>query len=84
MGGPPDPEIADDYRATFAKARSLPVDVFLGSHGFWYDMERKLERAMTRGEDDPNPFIDREGYLAHVDMQEQRFLEMLAEQEAAR
>ena len=84
VDNPDYPEIADDYRATFAKARSLPVDVFLGSHGFWYDMERKLERAMTRGEDDPNPFIDREGYLAHVDMQERRFLEMLAEQEAAR
>jgi metallo-beta-lactamase class B len=84
VDNPDYPEIADDYRATFAKARSLPVDVFLGSHGFWYDMERKLERAMTRAEGDPNPFIDREGYLAHIDMQEQRFLEMLAEQEAAR
>ena len=57
VDNPDYPEIADDYRATFAKARSLPVDVFLGSHGFWYDMARKLERAMSRGEDDPNPFI---------------------------
>ena len=64
---------------------ALPaVDVFLGSHGYWYDMERKLERAMSRAEGVPNPFIDRAGYLAHIDMQEQRFLEMLAEQEAAR
>ena len=75
------PAIADDYRATFAKARALPVDVFLGSHGFWYDMERKLERAMSRSEGEPNPFIDRPGYLAHIDQQEQRFLEMLSEQE---
>ncbi|MCY4636910.1 MAG: hypothetical protein OXG04_20825 [Acidobacteria bacterium] len=43
-----------------------------------------LERAMSRGEDDPNPFIDRAGYLAHIDMQEQRFEEMLREQQAAR
>ena len=84
VDNPDYPEIADDYRATFAKARSLPVDVFLGSHGFWYDMARKLERAMSRGEDDPNPFIDRAGYLAHIDMQEQRFEEMLREQQAAR
>ena len=84
VDNPDYPEIADDYRATFAKARSLPVDVFLGSHGFWYDMARKLERAMSRGEDDPNPFIDRAGYLAHIDMQEQRFQEMLREQQAAR
>jgi len=59
----------------------LPVDVFLGSHGSWYDLERKLERAMSRVEGEPNPFIDREGYLAHIDMQEQRFEEMLKEQQ---
>ena len=84
VDNPDYPEIADDYRATFVKARALPVDVFLGSHGFWYDMERKLERAMSRGEDEPNPFIDREGYLAHIDMQEQAFQEMLEEQLANR
>ena len=83
VDNPDYPGIADDYRATFAKARSLPVDVFLGAHGFWYDMERKVERAMTRGEDDPNPFVDPEGYRAHVDLQEGRFLEMLREQQAA-
>ena len=84
VDNPDYPEIADDYRATFANARALPVDVFLGSHGFWYDMERKLERAMSRAEGAPNPFIDREGYLAHIEMQEQRFLDMLREQEGAR
>ena len=75
------PEIADDYRATFAKARALPVEVFLGSHGFWYDMERKLEQAMSRVPGEKNPFIDRQGYLTHIDVQEQRFLEMLTEQQ---
>ena len=83
VDNPDYPEIADDYRATFAKARSLPVDVFLGSHGFWYDVERKLEQAVSRVEGKPNPFIDREGYLAHIDMQEQRFQEMLKEQQEA-
>ena len=83
VDNPDYPEIADDYRATFARARSLPVEVFLGAHGFWYDMERKVERAMSRGEDDPNPFVDPEGYRAHIDLQEGRFLEMLREQQAA-
>lgn len=77
------PEIADDYRATFAKARALPVEVFLGSHGFWYDMERKLEQAMSRVPGETNPFIDRQGYLTHIDVQELRFLEMLTEQQDA-
>ena len=36
---------------------------------------------MSRGEDDPNPFIDPEGYHAHIDLQEGRFLEMLREQQ---
>ena len=84
VDNPDYPEIADDYRATFAKARSLPVDVFLGSHGFWYDMERKLERALTQGAGQQNPFIDREGYRAHIDLQEQRFQEMLREQQVVR
>ncbi len=84
VDNPDYPEIANDYRATFAKARALPVDVFLGSHGFWYDMERKLEQAMSRAEGEANPFIDRDGYLAHIDMQEQRFQEMLREQQTGR
>ena len=47
-------------------------------------MERKLERALTRGPRQQNPFIDRDGYLAHIDLQEQRFQEMLQEQQATR
>jgi len=74
------PGIADDYRATFRKARELPVDVFLGSHGFWYGIGEKHERLQSRGPNDPNPFVDPAGYRAHVDMQEAAFLEMLAEQ----
>lgn len=75
------PGIADDYRATFAKARELPVDVFLGSHGFFYGLAEKYERLQSRGAGDPNPFVDRAGYLAHVDAQEAAFEAMLAEQQ---
>jgi metallo-beta-lactamase class B len=75
------PGIADDYRATFAKARALPVDVFLGSHGFWYGLAEKYERLQRRGPGDPNPFVDRAGYLAHVETQEAAFEAMLAAQQ---
>ena len=78
------PQIADDYVATFAKARALPVDVFLGSHGSFYGLADKYEKLQRRGPGDPNPFIDRAGYLAHIDLQEQRFRAMLAEQGGAR
>ncbi len=78
------PGIADDYRRTFARARELPVDVFLGSHGAFYGLTQKYERLQRRGPDDPNPFIDREGYLAHVAAQEKSFQSMLAAQQPAR
>ena len=85
VDNPDYPQIAEDYRATFAKARALPVDVFLGAHGSWYDLPAKYERLQTRDSGDPNPFVDRAGYLAHIDLQERRFEEMLkTQQDAAR
>jgi metallo-beta-lactamase class B len=77
------PEIAQDYVATFAKARTLPVDVFLGSHGSVYGRDAKDAALMKRKPGDPNPFIDHAGYLAHIDAQEKRFKAMLAAQQAA-
>jgi metallo-beta-lactamase class B len=67
------PQIASDYVATFAKARSLPVDVFLGSHGFFYGLTEKYEALKARKPGQPNPFVDHAGYLAHVAAQEKRF-----------
>jgi metallo-beta-lactamase class B len=83
VGNPDYPEIADDYVATFAKARALPVDVFLGSHGFFYGLEDKYAALQSRKEGDPNPFVDQAGYLAHVAAQEERFRTMLASQSHA-
>lgn len=80
VDNPDYPGIADDYRATFAKARELPVDVFLGSHGFFYGLADKHARLQNRGPGDPNPFVDRAGYLEHVAAQEASFEAMLAEQ----
>jgi metallo-beta-lactamase class B len=76
------PEIAADMAATFVKARTLPVDVFLAPHTDQYGLAEKHAKLATRGPNDPSPFIDRAGYLAYVDMQEQRFKAMLAEQQA--
>jgi metallo-beta-lactamase class B len=77
------PQIASDYVATFAKARALPVDVFLGSHGFFYGLPEKHAALAKRKPDDPNPFIDRAGYLAHIATQEQRFKTLLEAQQTA-
>jgi metallo-beta-lactamase class B len=77
------PNIAADYVATFAKARALPVDVFLGAHGTFYGLAAKYAALEKRGPRDPNPFVDHAGYLAHIAAQEQRFQKMLAAQQAA-
>jgi len=80
VGNPDYPQIAADYVATFAKARALPVDVFLGSHGFFYGLDDKYAALQARKPGEPNPFVDHAGYLAHIDAQEQRFEAMLAAQ----
>ena len=71
---------AADYRATFAKVRAMPVDVFLGSHGSFYGLRGKYETLQRRDEGDPNPFIDRAGFLDYVARYERRFQASLEEQ----
>ena len=83
VDNPDYPDIADDYVATFAKARSLPVDVFLAPHGSQYGLPAKHAALLQRGAGDPNPFIDRAGYLAHIDAQEANFRRMLEAQQGA-
>jgi metallo-beta-lactamase class B len=72
------PEIADDYARSFKTLRSLPVDVFLGAHGSFYGLLAKYDR-FQKGE--LNPFLDSEGYKAHLDLQEKNFQARLAEQQ---
>lgn len=77
------PEIVDDFIATYAKARALPVDLFVSSHGVFYGLDEKYERLQARGPGDPNPFVDPEGYQAHVDEFEGTFNQALEEQRNA-
>jgi metallo-beta-lactamase class B len=70
------PQIADDYVRSFKVLRALPCDVFLGSHGRFYDLAGKYPK-LDKG---PNPFIDPQGYQAHLDLQEKNFQAKLEEQ----
>jgi metallo-beta-lactamase class B len=65
------PAIADDYARSFSLLKRLPCDVFLGAHGFYFGLEKKLPRL---GET-PNPFIDPEGYRRHLEEFERTFHE---------
>jgi metallo-beta-lactamase class B len=63
------PNIVEDYQRTFRVLKALPCDVFLASHGKFYGMKQKYER-LGQG---ANPFVDPDGYKAHVRLMEQAF-----------
>ena len=73
------PDIADDFKRTYALLRSLEADVFLGSHNDHYNMVEK-HAAIGRG---PNPFVDPEGYHHAIDNYEKLFNYKLEEQSKA-
>lgn len=74
------PRIRSDFEHSFATLRSLPADIFLGSHAEFFDLRRKVrERATAKNPVDP--FIDRAGYMRYIDQSEKRFREVLAKQQ---
>jgi metallo-beta-lactamase class B len=76
--------IVDDFRATYKKARTFPVELWVSSHASFYNLADKYARLQKRGPGDPNPFVDPKGYLAHVDEYEKSFEAALAQRGQAR
>jgi len=74
------PQIAGDYVTTFAVLKTLPVDLFLGAHGAYFNLKDKLPKMTAGG---ANPFVDPDGYKAYVAEREQAFEKELAKQTAA-
>lgn len=74
------PTIATDYERTFHFLKAQPVDLFLGAHGGYYDMNAKHARSIDAGAN--TPFIDPEGYHRYVADREKAFLTELAKQQA--
>lgn len=74
------PGISTDYERCFRVLKALPVDLFLGAHGGYYDMNAKHARFLVAGGN--NPFIDPEGYHRYVADREKAFLTELAKQKA--
>ena len=74
------PNIAEDMRATYKKARTLPAELWVSSHASFYGLAAKYEKLQKRGPGDPNPFVDPQGYQAHVDEYEKTFEAALARQ----
>jgi metallo-beta-lactamase class B len=72
------PHIAGDYVKTFALLKTLPVDLFLGAHGEYFNLKDKLPKMGGS----TNPFIDPAGYTAYVEEREQAFEKELTKQTA--
>ena len=72
------PEIADDFARSVKKYRTLPADVFLASHSWFWDLAGKHKRLASGAK--PNPYIDPSGYKAWVDNMDKSLTQMLAEQ----
>src|SRR3569832_600812 len=60
VGDPNYPGQAADYEKSFATLKALPCDVFLASHGSFFDMKGKLAKVGAK----PNPFVDPAGCRA--------------------
>jgi metallo-beta-lactamase class B len=69
------PEIAEDYRRTFARLRSLPCDIFLASHGSFFGLAEKRRKGSAA-------FADPEGYRAFVESEQAAFERELLRQKA--
>jgi metallo-beta-lactamase class B len=74
------PGIRSDFERSFSTLRSLPADIFLGSHAEFFDMDRK-RRERAKAKDPAELFIDRDGYLSFIDRAEKRFRKALADQQ---
>ena len=80
------PALVADARRSIARARSLPADVMLAAHGFWFDLTGKaarLAQARKRG-DGANPFVDPAQLGRHLDELERDLDQALAAQERER
>jgi metallo-beta-lactamase class B len=75
------PGIATDYEQTFRILSGLPVDLFLGAHGSYYDMVDKFGKLKPGF---PNPFIDPEGYHRYVSERERAFRKEWEKQKTAK
>lgn len=73
------PSIAADYERAFQVLRSLKCDIFLGSHGSYYDLDSKyaqLEKGARM------PFVDPKGYRKYITERRDAFRTELAKQQS--
>jgi metallo-beta-lactamase class B len=72
IGNPDYPDMARDFAHSIAILKTMPVDIYLGAHGYWFNIEEKVKR-LKEGMG-PNPFIDPDGYRDAIAYWEKLFL----------
>ncbi len=72
--------IVEDYRKTFAKAKTMKVDMFLGPHAEFFGLAEKRAKIAPGA---PNPFITPGEFQTFVAKQQEAFEKTLAERMAA-
>jgi metallo-beta-lactamase class B len=78
FGHPKYPNMASDFSATFAKLKMMPVDIYLGAHGYWYGLGEKRKRAMA-GEGF-RAYIDPEGFKKAMNGWQQQFIDQVVKE----
>lgn len=74
------PSIAEDYEHAIKELKSLPGDIFLGSHAMIFDLNKKYD---SLNHSTINPFIDPKGYQKHIAQKEHEFYAELQKQKSA-
>lgn len=70
------PDIADAWAQTIKIYKTLPADVFLAAHSWFFDLKGKHARLGAA----TNPYIDPAGYKAWIANMEKNYNTLLAEQ----
>jgi metallo-beta-lactamase class B len=81
VGNPDFPDMPQQFAWSFARLKVLPVDVFLGVHGYWFDLKGKHEQLLSGS--DINPFIDPDGYQHAIRFWEDAYLKRLRQELSA-
>jgi len=69
------PRIAEDFTKTYQTLKAIKADVFLASHGGFFDLTEKA--AKLRSGAKTNPFIDAKGYQRFVARMDKAFQDKL-------
>lgn len=81
VNNPKYPTIAEDYTKSFALLKKLPVDIYLASHGSFFNLLDKMKKMEQGG--GLEIWIDPDGYKEYVTKQESVFKEQLEKDKAA-